>query len=219
MKAGLQGLVDYCCYALKPSKGLQTWDLLLRVHGLYSPKWQATTQLHRWARTGRCSHLPGLLVRPGLVSKHAAAIKATHFPAVASLQPAQKLTLFFFFNQHPGLVQLPYICFPINLNGTRIFSLIGVWVLLLLFFLNSGYDKHLAFLLRANLKIISICLALHLKSSGITHPFTSTCFKFNKTGTLLAGRVFHQPHKLSVSKRKRQLKYQPQLQVWLNSNV
>lgn len=94
MKVGLWGLTDYCCDALKPSKGLQTWDLLLRDHGLYSPKWQATTQLHQWARTGRCSHLSGLLLRPGLVSKHVAAIKATRFPAAASLQPAQTLTLF-----------------------------------------------------------------------------------------------------------------------------
>lgn len=120
MKVGLQGLIDYCCDALKLSKGLQTWDLLLRDHGLYSPKWQATTQLHQWARTGQCSHLPGLLLRPGLVSKHTAAKKTTRFPAAASLQPTQTLTLFF--NQHPGLVQLPYICFPIYLNGTCICS-------------------------------------------------------------------------------------------------
>lgn len=91
MKAGLWSLAVYCWDALKPTKALQMWDLLLGDRGSCSPsRWQVTARPHK-EHAQDDDHI--CLSELGLVSKHTAAIKAMGFAAVASTQPAQTLIL------------------------------------------------------------------------------------------------------------------------------
>lgn len=73
----------------------------------------------------------------GLVSKHTAAIKAMGFAAVASTQPAQTLIL-----QSVNIpLQSYYLCLPVYLNWTRIWSQMGRLIcalVLFIYFFNSG---------------------------------------------------------------------------------
>lgn len=106
-----------CCDALKPSKGLQKWDTLLRDHGLYSPScWQVNVQLNHRACPGWCSHLPGLFVRPRACEQTCCCRKSNRLSSWSKHTVDSNINTSV--DEHAGSVLLHYVCFPIYLNGT-----------------------------------------------------------------------------------------------------